>query len=542
MPSDTLLNPFTRIAGFSALFYGCVIMLLTAAIAAPCGVNFVGSLNIHVAQPLPFELIFALLIFGWLTAATCFYIAGVFISQSNIRAVDVYGTFALARAPFLIAALGGLLPGLVNLDPLQKQMPMEVWVFAAVALLVDIWVVILSYNAFAVSTNVKSKWLFTAVFIVSEIIAIVMSGSLAVWILRNPVGRQPNNPAAVVVDLDKAPLPEDAEIVEIAKKFVERFFANTDDDPLKQFPAIEEMKTFVSVASFKHWSNKIITDYGKLGDCAKVEVVQHGQGLRSVYLFFHGERRPVKIWVTFDGTLIAGFHYDTWRESAGIPKEAGIVLMAVFSVVILPILLILMVVYGEKWRGRWIEAQNQDAEAFGVEQTFGTVYRESQNPLWMHLITLPIVAAACLPVFVVGPGEHLTMVTCGGSAVFIVLVMFLLAGIFIEVGEEAVDVKMGGMRYRLQRFPFDSITAVEVISFNPLWDFGGWGIKKGTIKTRGNVQGYFMSGTHGVLVQTDNGKNYLLGSDTPDRLAAVIRSRIAENQSADEIVSVNCAN
>ena len=199
MSIHTLLNPFTRIAGFSALCYGCLLMFLTAAIAAPCGVNFASSLNIHVARPMPFMPIFSLLILGWLCAATVFYFAGLLFSPSKIRAVDIYGTFALARAPFLIAAPFGLLPGLWNLDPLQTQMPPTFWIFVAIALLVDIWIVILSYNAFAVSANMKNKWLFTAVFIISEVVAIVLSGPLVTWMLPRPMRDNPATPAAVVV-------------------------------------------------------------------------------------------------------------------------------------------------------------------------------------------------------------------------------------------------------------------------------------------------------------------------------------------------------
>jgi len=92
---QTLLNPFNRVAGFPALFYGCVFMVLTATVAAPCGVNFVGSLNIHVARPMPFGLIFGLLLFGWVNVSCCFYVAGMLFSKSRIRMVDVYGTLAL---------------------------------------------------------------------------------------------------------------------------------------------------------------------------------------------------------------------------------------------------------------------------------------------------------------------------------------------------------------------------------------------------------------------------------------------------------------
>ena len=323
MSIHTLLNPFTRIAGFSALCYGCLLMFLTAAIAAPCGVNFASSLNIHVARPMPFMPIFSLLILGWLCAATVFYFAGLLFSPSKIRAVDIYGTFALARAPFLIAAPFGLLPGLWNLDPLQTQMPPTFWIFATIALLVDIWVVILSYNAFAVSANVKNKWFFTAIFIISEIVAIVFSGLLVTWM--PPMGNNPANPAAVVVGQAKEPAPEDTEHIEIAQRFVERLFAHPDENLFEELQATEKIKEFFTPDAVKHWSNKIVNDYGKLGDCVKVEVVQHNQHSRSVFLFFHGEHYPIKMWVTFNDMLISGFHYDTWKEGyAGQRKAANV--------------------------------------------------------------------------------------------------------------------------------------------------------------------------------------------------------------------------
>jgi len=554
MSLHTLLNPFTRIAGYPALLYGCVFMVLTAAIAAPCGVNFVGSLGIKVARPMPFELIFALIVFGWLNAATCFYIAGVLFSQSKIRAVDVYGTFALAKAPLLIAAPLGLLPGLRNIDPQlflrPDQIPIEIIVsliiVTIVSLCVIIWVVVWSYNAFAVSANVKNKWLFTGIFIVSEIIAIILSGSLAVWIMQRPMA----NPAAVViapdvVDSVKALAPEDAERIEIAKKFVERIFANTNDDPLEQFQATDAMREFITAARFRSYARGITGISGNLGDCAKIEVVQHSQHLRSVYLFFPGERSPVKMWVTFDGTRIGGFHFNTWaedheeREATDTQREIGVFFVIAFMIFVLPVLLILMIVFAEKWRTRRIEARNQDSdvdffsELFDRTQTFDTVYRESQNPLWMHLISLTILPVLFLPVlFMPLDGASLfVLVILGASGAFFVLLMFLVVGIHIEVNEESIVVKGGGMHYKIQSFPFDSITAVEVVSFDPFWNFGGWGYKQGWVKDWGNVQGYFMSGTRGVLIQAKDGHKYLLGSDTPDRLAAVIRLRIEERQS-----------
>jgi hypothetical protein len=179
-----LLYPFTLITGFPALLCGCGIMLLTAVIAAPNGVYFGGTISIQVVGKLqlPFVDVVSRLILGWLTAATFFYIAGLRFSQSKIRAVDVYGAFALAKAPLLIAALSALLLGLGNLDMEPGQVPTEFWVFFAIALAVVIWVVVLSYNAFATLTNMKNKRLFAVVLIVSEIVAAIAT-VLVRWLI-----------------------------------------------------------------------------------------------------------------------------------------------------------------------------------------------------------------------------------------------------------------------------------------------------------------------------------------------------------------------
>lgn len=187
MSLSILLNPFTRIAGVKALLLGGFLMLLTAAIAAPCGVNFVGALNIHVNRPTPFWIIFGLIILGWLTASFCFFVAGKILSKSSIRAIDIFGTLALARAPQLVAAPFGLLPGLWSLDPKIIEQPdsipapvlTSIIVVSLVFLAVDIAVVILSYNAFAVSANVKNKGVFAVVLILSELVAMLLS-SLAI--------------------------------------------------------------------------------------------------------------------------------------------------------------------------------------------------------------------------------------------------------------------------------------------------------------------------------------------------------------------------
>ena len=334
--------------------------------------------------------------------------------------------------------------------------------------------------------------------------------------------------------------PEDAEYVEIAQKFVERIFADIDNVPLGQFEITDAMKEYIASDTFKLWVEKIATDYDKPGDCDKIEVVQHDQASRSVYLFFSSGYYPVKMWVTFQDKAITGFHYDVWQEKAAKQNAhiAGrqmknleilvlVIYMVVYSVFVMPVLMFLVVYYGEKWRVRRVEEQNQYLEPFDVNRTFGTIYYESQCPLWCRLFLLVSLSPLLFIPFIALAALNATLASLG----FILLIGFLLDGLYIRVNEESVAVKWGGLRCRVLRIPFDSIVSADVITFSPIGDFMGWGIKRGRIKTVGNVHGYFMSGTRGVLFQTEDGKKYLLGSDTPERLVAVICSRTGERRS-----------
>jgi hypothetical protein len=313
------LNPFTRIAGFSALFYGFAVLLLTAVIAAPCGVNFVGSLNIHVARPMPFTLIFTWLMLGWLSAAAFFYIAGLLFSKSNIRAIDVFGTFALARAPFLIAAPFGLLPGLWNLHPRPDQMPTEViislTVFGIICLLVDIWVVIWSYNAFAVSTNVKSKWLFAVVFVISEIVAIVLSASAAALLpLQRPLEVKP----VVVVDVNLD--PNDTTLEGIAERFFVSIVEGKAADSFQQFKMDEAMRSWIQEGKYKSVGKTIRQMYGGVGELRKKKVIQPTElsddlpQIQFVELFYTGKTNSFKTRVSFQGDQIIGIRLFPWTD------------------------------------------------------------------------------------------------------------------------------------------------------------------------------------------------------------------------------------
>jgi len=72
-----------------------------------------------------------------------------------------------------------------------------------------------------------------------------------------------------------------------------------------------------------------------------------------------------------------------------------------------------------------------------------------------------------------------------------------------------------------QNITFEDITRCEVRTYNPIREFGGWGIRYGRGKKAYNV-----SGNRGVQLELSNGKRLLIGSQRSEELARAIEAKM----------------
>ena len=70
-----------------------------------------------------------------------------------------------------------------------------------------------------------------------------------------------------------------------------------------------------------------------------------------------------------------------------------------------------------------------------------------------------------------------------------------------------------------QRIPFHNIKKCEVRRYNPIREYGGWGIRYGR-----KGKAYNVSGNRGVQLELFQGKNLLIGSARSDELAQAINN------------------
>jgi hypothetical protein len=196
--TELLFNPFHYIAGGRALITGVTTILLAAVIGHFSGTRFDGLMDAHFGGS-PRAPIWIFVVEGlcnWFTIALVVTLTARLVTKSRYRSVDVFGTMALARYPYLFIAILGFLPGITRYSQFIASkylknvnsvtaLPFDMPVFIAgtmITMLLTIFSVVLSYRAFSVSCNArgsKAVWYFVVVFLLCEIITKLVSFAIS---------------------------------------------------------------------------------------------------------------------------------------------------------------------------------------------------------------------------------------------------------------------------------------------------------------------------------------------------------------------------
>ena len=97
--------------------------------------------------------------------------------------------------------------------------------------------------------------------------------------------------------------------------------------------------------------------------------------------------------------------------------------------------------------------------------------------------------------------------------------LFYSTKLIIEVRDDALLIRFFPLTH--QKIPFEDIRHCEVRTYNPIREFGGWGIRYG----RGG-KAYNVSGNRGVQIELPTGKRLLIGSQRPEELARAVEAKM----------------
>ena len=142
------------------------------------------------------------------------------------------------------------------------------------------------------------------------------------------------------------------------------------------------------------------------------------------------------------------------------------------------------------------------------------------------LVAIPPAAMSLLCIWQVALGhpwgkQPLSNGSLIGWTVFLWLIYVRLITIRLvtEVRASEVRVAMRGL-WRERRIPIADIRSAAVVTFDPLRDFGGYGVRS---TNKGSA--YLAGGNRGVRLELANGSRVTIGSQRPDELAQAIKSR-----------------
>jgi len=101
-------------------------------------------------------------------------------------------------------------------------------------------------------------------------------------------------------------------------------------------------------------------------------------------------------------------------------------------------------------------------------------------------------------------------------------VWFFVMRLEVQVTRTDLRFRMFPLHLQWREFPLATIVKAEAVTYRPLLEYGGWGIRIGR-----KGWAYNVSGNRGVQVTLEDGKSFLLGSLQPEKLASAIQSGIA---------------
>ncbi len=96
--------------------------------------------------------------------------------------------------------------------------------------------------------------------------------------------------------------------------------------------------------------------------------------------------------------------------------------------------------------------------------------------------------------------------------------LFSVTKLTVQVDSEKISIRFYPMVKR--EVLLSDINSFEIKEFNPIIDFGGWGLR---YSIRWKTTGYILKGKVGVHIHLKNGKNLLISSERANELFRVLK-------------------
>jgi hypothetical protein len=101
------------------------------------------------------------------------------------------------------------------------------------------------------------------------------------------------------------------------------------------------------------------------------------------------------------------------------------------------------------------------------------------------------------------------------------LYMYFAGRLVTEVRPGGLYIRFVPFHFRPNHIPLEGVTECEALTYKPIREYGGWGIRRGVGKKAYNV-----SGNQGVELRFEDGSKLLIGSKKSGQLAGALETFI----------------
>ena len=98
-------------------------------------------------------------------------------------------------------------------------------------------------------------------------------------------------------------------------------------------------------------------------------------------------------------------------------------------------------------------------------------------------------------------------------------VLFFSTKLIIEVRADALYIRFFPFHFTFERYPYERIKKFKVVTYHPIKEYGGWGIRYGK-----HGKAYNIRGNRGVKIEFIDGKRLLIGSQKPEEFVSSLEA------------------
>lgn len=139
---------------------------------------------------------------------------------------------------------------------------------------------------------------------------------------------------------------------------------------------------------------------------------------------------------------------------------------------------------------------------------------------WARALTWGGVAAGLWAV-VTNPPDDGPVASVVAAAILAlgILVEAVFGGLKVELFADRLRVSLGRVGWIKKEIAYDSIERLEPVTYHPLKEFGGWGVRG-----FGEKQAWTARGNRALVLHRDDGSRLFVGAERPERLAERLRA------------------